>query len=160
MAEFAINNPCHESTKTTPFGLNYGRDPQTPLSWTIKASSKVPVVETFITNMQQGLKDAKEALQAAQQRQEAFADKKRRHVEFSVGDEVLLSSKNIKLRLPGTPKLMPKWIGHLQVVEKESMMWHADLSCPPISTNVMLFHVYFLRSTTEMGVPNHLLYLP
>eukprot|EP00200_Dunaliella_tertiolecta_P014386 CAMPEP_0202392274 /NCGR_PEP_ID=MMETSP1127-20130417/92287_1 /ASSEMBLY_ACC=CAM_ASM_000462 /TAXON_ID=3047 /ORGANISM="Dunaliella tertiolecta, Strain CCMP1320" /LENGTH=56 /DNA_ID=CAMNT_0048994773 /DNA_START=3136 /DNA_END=3303 /DNA_ORIENTATION=+ len=56
--------------------------------------------------MQQGLRDAKEALQAAQQRQKAFADKKRRHVEFSIGVEVLLRSKNVKLRLPGTPKLM------------------------------------------------------
>eukprot|EP00983_Pelagomonas_calceolata_P000403 13226-Pelagomonas_calceolata.AAC.1 len=68
--------------------------------------------------MQQGLRDAREALQAAQQRHKTFADKKRRHVEFSIGDEVLLSSKNVRLRLPGTPKLMPNWIGPLKVVEQ------------------------------------------
>eukprot|EP00983_Pelagomonas_calceolata_P015902 504250-Pelagomonas_calceolata.AAC.1 len=100
MAEFAINNSYHRFTKTTLFYLNNRRDPQTHLSWTIKASSKAPAVKTFITNMQQGLRDAKEALQVAQHRQKVFADKNCKHVEFSISDKVPLSSKNVKLRLP------------------------------------------------------------
>jgi len=51
MAEFAIKNSYHESTKSTPFRLNYGRDPKTPLSWTLKGNSKVPTVETFVQIM-------------------------------------------------------------------------------------------------------------
>eukprot|EP00983_Pelagomonas_calceolata_P035847 1121741-Pelagomonas_calceolata.AAC.1 len=46
-AEFAINNSYQESIKTTPFRLNYGRDPQIPLSWAIRKPSKVPAVEDF-----------------------------------------------------------------------------------------------------------------
>eukprot|EP00983_Pelagomonas_calceolata_P051151 1142286-Pelagomonas_calceolata.AAC.2 len=29
----------------------------------------------------------------------------------------MLSSKTVKLKLPDTPQLMPKWIGPLQVIE-------------------------------------------
>ena len=51
-AEFAINNSYQESIKTTPFRLNTGRDPRTPLSWTLHVPSKVPAVEDFIKALQ------------------------------------------------------------------------------------------------------------
>ena len=35
------------------------------------------------------------------------ADERRRELKFSVGDEVLLSSKNIRLKTAGTRKLLP-----------------------------------------------------
>jgi hypothetical protein len=50
---------------------------------------------------------AKSALHAAQQRQKAYADVKRRDVEFAVGQEVLLSTTNIKPKFKGSPKLLP-----------------------------------------------------
>jgi hypothetical protein len=39
-------------------------------------------------------------------------------VEFAVGQDVLLSTANIKLKGPGSPKLMPKWIGPFKVVKR------------------------------------------
>jgi hypothetical protein len=42
-AEFAINNSFQESN--TPFCLNNGMDPKTPLSWGLHAPSKIPAVE-------------------------------------------------------------------------------------------------------------------
>ena len=47
----------------------------------------------------------------------APADRHRRHVDFTVGQEVLLSAKNIKLKGVGTPKLMPRWLGPFKLVE-------------------------------------------
>jgi hypothetical protein len=64
------------------------------------------------------LKDAKAAIEAAQQRQKAWADKHKRDVTFKVGDDVLLSTKNINFKGTGTRKFLPKWIGPFPVVSQ------------------------------------------
>lgn len=60
------------------------------------------------------------ALIVANQRQKQFADAGRRGVEYNVGNEVLLSTKNINLRIPrgGTGKLMPIYIGLFRNLER------------------------------------------
>jgi hypothetical protein len=111
-AEFAINNAFTPAIGTTPFLLNYGKEPNIPASIT---PSKVPKPQEWADRMIYGLAEAKRYLRLAQERMKLQYDKKRTHIEFSVGQLVLLSSKNITLRRIGdkstTPKLMPKWIG-------------------------------------------------
>jgi hypothetical protein len=59
--------------------------------------------------MQQDIVLAKQHLQTAQQRQKKYADTGRRLAPYNVlGDEDLLSSKNIRIKDTGTPKLLPK----------------------------------------------------
>lgn len=115
-AEFAINNSFHESIGTTPFRLNYGRDPRLPLSI---PTSPIPAAARFADQMEEGLTQAKRCLQAAQQRQKVYYDSRRRDVSFQEGEEVLLSTKHINLRRTGdkgsTPKLLPKWIGPFRI---------------------------------------------
>ena len=113
-AEFACNNAYQESIGTTPFRLNHGRDPHLPLSIPGQ-HTKVHAAQQFADRMQAGLNDAKRTLQAAQDRQKAIYDKNHRELTFQVGDEVLLRTKNIKLKHPGSPKLLPKWIGPFPV---------------------------------------------
>ena len=115
-AEFAINNSYQESIKTTPFKLNTCREPRTNLTWSLRVPSKVPAVEEYISSMHTALLTAKSALQAAQQRQKYYADKKRNDLEFQPGDKVMLSTQNIRLKTPGVPKLMPKWLGPLTII--------------------------------------------
>ena len=72
----------------------------------------MPAAQAFADKMQQAIIDAKTALEAAQQRQKKHADSRRRPVTLNIGDEALLSSKNIRIRNPGgTLKLLPRWIG-------------------------------------------------
>jgi hypothetical protein len=114
MAQFAINNSRHSATSTTPFRLNYGRDPKLPLS-VRPITRDVPSVERFSQDMQSAMADAKRCLEAAQQRMKLYYDKHHRHVEYSVGTQVLLSTKHINLqRAAGGDscrKLMPRYIG-------------------------------------------------
>eukprot|EP00983_Pelagomonas_calceolata_P090730 1157456-Pelagomonas_calceolata.AAC.10 len=49
MAEFAFDNLYQESVKNTPFRLNNGRDPRTPLSWWLKVPFKVPAVTSSLS---------------------------------------------------------------------------------------------------------------
>ena len=43
-------------------------------------------------------------------------DKHRSVEKFDVGDFVLLSTKNLPLRMPGSRKLKPLWIGPYKVL--------------------------------------------
>ena len=44
-------------------------------------------------------------------------DKKRKDVQFEVGEYVLLHTRNLPLRIPGSWKLKPVWIGPYKVEE-------------------------------------------
>ena len=118
-AEFAVNNAYQESVRNSPFFLNHGQHPLTPLSMVIEeGQSKVPSAKHFVKVFSQSIGEAKKALIAAQDRQKAFADTKRRPVEFKVGQEVWLSSRNIPLKTAGTRKLVPRWLGPFKVTEQ------------------------------------------
>ena len=93
--EFAINNAYQQSIGTMRFRLAYGQDPLTP------ASLRIPKIENptalkMTGELQERILRATTCLEAAQQRQKAYADKSRRPVSYKPGDEVLLSTENIK----------------------------------------------------------------
>lgn len=59
------------------------------------------------------IKIAKDALILAQERQSKYANQHRRHVEYKVGDKVLLSTQNINTPVDKerpTRKLSPRYI--------------------------------------------------
>ena len=126
MAEFAYNNSYHTAIQTTPFLLNYGVEPLTPLSFlsddalTRRARlQKDGVAMSFPERMQHALSEAKWCLHAAQQRDKAAADKRRNDREFHVGDQVLLSTHNLRLKT-GSRKLLPRYIGRSQSYDEST----------------------------------------
>ncbi len=144
-AEFAINTAYTPSIGTTPFRLNYGRDPRLPASI---ASDRVPQEHEWADRMLYGLADAKRCLKAAQDRQKALYDKGRRDVQYAVGDLVLLRSKYIALRRMGdnasSPKLLPLWIGPYPV-EKVVGKGAYQLTLPPHMLAHNVFNVVNLK---------------
>lgn len=76
LVEVAYNNSTQAFTKLTPFYLNYGRHPVTPISAALKVNSDMPAVEEWL----QWLKDAQERttahIQHAQHKMKGQADKK------------------------------------------------------------------------------------
>ena len=61
------------------------------------------------------VEEAKKQLKKAQEYQERYFDAHHRQLEFEVGQGVLLSTKNLKL--PGSRKLHPRWIGPFKVCQ-------------------------------------------
>ena len=111
-AQFAYNNSVHASTKDTPFNLVLGRHPRTPLG--VPSLNKRPA-SAFVEHLQALTDRARKCLVAARQRQKAFADAKRTERTFSVGDQVLLSTKNMNLKhAERSRKLLPRWVGPFQ----------------------------------------------
>ena len=118
--EFAYNNSRQASTGETPFFLNSGQHPHTPISVaaTRTAAARVPAVLEYVNTLNTSMELAKHKLQAAQQRQKTFADKKRREQTFSKGERVWLSAANLALPPTQTAKFAAKRIGPFEIKER------------------------------------------
>jgi hypothetical protein len=121
MAEFAINNSKHISTGYSPFQLVYSHPVNTPIDVVVKpfkisdnasASDKVKVMKNIWD-------DARERLIKSQDRQSYYANQHRRDVKLNIGEKVLLSTNNLKLKGPpgASHKLQGKYIGPFEVIE-------------------------------------------
>ena len=61
--------------------------------------SKNEAADSFLRQLQEDLAQALENLNRAQDKQKKYADKKGRELELQVGDEVLLSTKNLRVQV-------------------------------------------------------------
>jgi Chromo (CHRromatin Organisation MOdifier) domain len=143
LAEFAVNNSVNQSTKSTPFYLNYGEHPRTPLDVQLRQETN-PAAKSLCEQVQENIKVARQHLQAAQQRMSVNANRKRRDVSYQVGDEVMLNTKNIRIKAVGTPKLLPRWVGPFKVAAEISKV-ALKLDLPPQWKIHDTFHVSLLK---------------
>jgi hypothetical protein len=140
--EFLYNNSYQESLKMTPFEVLYERRCRTPLNW-IKSREKmifgpdlVEEAETIVGRIQDNLRNVKS-------RQESYANKRHRPLEFAVGDHVYLKVSPMKgmKRFGMKEKLAPRYIGLFLILGKCGNMAY-KLELPPSLVGVHdVFHV-------------------
>jgi hypothetical protein len=143
LCEFAINGSVQASTGNTPFFLNYGQEPLTPLT-----DLAVPSARVFADGLNHAIRLARQSLEQAVQRQKAHADRGRRDVQFKVGDQVLLSTKNLKFKAVGTSKFLPRYIGPLTVSKLVGPV-AVKLELPPGYSIHPVFHVSLVKPYVE-----------
>ena len=143
MVEFALNNSHHESTKHTPFFLNFGMHPLTPLHIETIKLSKTPAAAKWTNDLISTLDKAKLALQQAKDRQKSYADANRKETTFSVGDKVLLATTNLSPKA-GTRKLFPRWLGPFTVTKVVNDVAY-QIELPPSMKIHNVFHVSLLK---------------
>lgn len=146
--EFAMNNAFNESIRTTPFYLNYGRHPRSPTDFAFKPFQGPS--KSFTTDMQSALDRAQDCMRLAQDRQARYANKKRRELEFLVGDYVYLDSKNIKLTTEGARKLGHRFIGPYKILKRVGPVSY-ELELPRDMRIHDVFHVSLLRPHRRRG---------
>ena len=93
------------------------------------------------------MKGIRERLKAAQDRQKSYADKKRRPVEFQVGDRVMLKVSPWKgiIRFGKRGKLSPRFLGPFTILDRIGLQAYR-LDLPPEMDGIRpIFHVCYLR---------------
>jgi len=116
IAEFAYNNKIHAATKTLPFKVNYGQDPR--MGFEGRRKGKYKVAGKFMEKIKKIQEEAKVALGKAQEEMKKFANRRRREEEeYSVGDLVLLSTKDLKWQMKErrSEKLTKHFVGPYKI---------------------------------------------
>lgn len=96
-------------------------------------------------------------MKAAQDRQQKYANRRRRNLEFQPGEHVFLKVAPIKgiVRLGKRGKLNPRFIGPFQILERIGSQAYR-LALPPALSQVHnVFHVSMLRK--YVASPDHVL---
>jgi len=118
MAEFAFNNKVHTATKSSPFQVNYGREPK--MGFDIGKKGKNEKTEEFVREIKERYEKARAALVRVQEKMKRQADRNRKEAEeYRIENKVLISTKNFSIELMKkvTKKLTEKFIG-LYMVRK------------------------------------------
>ncbi|GJU53814.1 putative reverse transcriptase domain-containing protein [Tanacetum coccineum] len=92
LVEFSYNNNYHASIKAAPFEALYGQKCRSPICW-----AKVGQVQLtgpdLVRETTKKIIQIKQRIQTARDRQKSYADKKRKPMDFQVGDKVMLKKK-------------------------------------------------------------------
>ena len=71
-------------------------------------------------------------------------------MQYAVGEQVLLSTKNLSLKMQGTTKLLPRFIGPFTITERiGAVAYRLDL--PPVLKVHNVFHVSLLKQYKPGG---------
>jgi hypothetical protein len=118
-AEFSHSNSYQESLKMAPFEALYGRRCRTLLNW-IEPGEKVIFGPDIVDEAEAMVHHIQDNLKAAKSRQESYANKRCRRLEFKVSDHVYLKvtpMKGVK-RFGVKEKLSPRYIGPFPILER------------------------------------------
>ncbi|GJU82045.1 putative reverse transcriptase domain-containing protein [Tanacetum coccineum] len=89
LAKFSYNNSYHASIKAAPYEALYGRKCQSPVCWAEVGEAQLTSLE-LIQETTEKIVLIKQRMQAAQDQQKSYANRKRKPMEFEVEDRVML----------------------------------------------------------------------
>jgi hypothetical protein len=129
-----------------PFEVLYRSRCHTPLNW-IELGEKVIFGPAFVEEDEATVRRIQDNLKAAKSRQEIYANKRRRPLEFEVGDHMYLRVSPVKgvKRFGEKEKLAPRYIRPFPILKKCGTVAN-KLDLPPSLAGVHnIFHVSQLK---------------
>jgi hypothetical protein len=125
-----------------PFEALYGRKCRTPLNW-VEAGERRYYGIDFVKQAEEQVCTIKIHMAAAQSRQKSYVDRRRKPIEFKVGDFVYLKVSPMKRvqRFGVKRKLAPRYVGPFQIIGKSGAIAYKIKLPPEISTIFNVFHV-------------------
>ncbi|GJU54571.1 reverse transcriptase domain-containing protein [Tanacetum coccineum] len=119
LVEFSYNNSYHSSVRCAPFEALYGRKCRSPIMWAEIGEGQL-IGPELVQETTEKISQIKDRLKVARDRQKSYADKRRKPLEFSVGDYVLLKVSPWKgvVRFGKKGKLAPRFVGPFEIIEK------------------------------------------
>jgi hypothetical protein len=151
--EFSYNNSYQESLNMALFEVLYGCRCCMPLNW-IEAGEKVIFGPDIVDEAEATVHRIQDNLKAVKSCQESYENKRRRPLQFEVGDHVYLKVSPMKgvkrFRVKG--KVSPHYIGPFPILEKCGTMVY-KLELPPSLVGVhYIFHVSQLKKCLKPPV--------
>ncbi|KAJ9543487.1 hypothetical protein OSB04_023194 [Centaurea solstitialis] len=152
-AEFWYNSTFHGSTGRSPFEVVYGRKPPTVMQF-VPGEVRVHAVVAELQDRDEALKQLKIHLNRAQTIMKEHADKKRREVQFQVGEWVYVKLKpyrQVSVAQRIYQKLAARFFGPFKVVERVGpVAYKVDL---PASSRIHpVFHASLLKKAVAAPV--------
>ncbi|GJZ27871.1 putative nucleotidyltransferase, ribonuclease H [Tanacetum coccineum] len=145
LAEFSYNNSYHSSIRCAPFEALYGRKCRSPVLWAEIGEGNL-IGPELVLEMTDKVVLIKEKLKAARDHQKSYADKRRKPLEFEVGDRVLLRVpwKGV-MRFRKKDKLAPRYVGPFEILERIGLVAYRLRLPEELSSVHDTFHVSNLK---------------
>ncbi|XP_071923294.1 uncharacterized protein [Coffea arabica] len=139
-----------------PFEALYGRKCGFPLYWD-EIGEKLITGLDLVERTLEKIKIIRERLKVAQDRNESWADLKRRPLEFQTGEKVYLKASPTKgvMRFGRSSKLSPRYVRPYEILDKVGPLAYRLALPPALSRIHNVFHVSQLRR--YVSDPSHIL---
>ncbi|KAD5803342.1 hypothetical protein E3N88_14702 [Mikania micrantha] len=147
LIEFSYNNSYHSSIGCAPFEALYGRKCRSPICWTEVGDNRITGPE-LIQETTDKIAQIQQRLQATRSRQKSYADKRRKPLEFDVGDRVMLKVSPWKgvVRFGAKGKLAPRYVGPFEITQRIGPVAYRLRLPDELSGVHDVFHVSNLKS--------------
>ncbi|KAL4014217.1 hypothetical protein IC575_026414 [Cucumis melo] len=139
-----------------PFEALYGRPCRTFVCWNEVGARKLVGPELVQVTLE-NIKQIRENLKIAQDQQKSYADKRRRDLEFQIGEQVFLKLSPWRgvLRFGRKGKLSSRYIGPYQIIERVRLAAYRLELLAELARIHDDFHVSMLRK--YISDPSHVL---
>ncbi|GJZ12941.1 reverse transcriptase domain-containing protein [Tanacetum coccineum] len=146
LVEFSYNNSYHYSVRCAPFEALYGRKCCSLIMW-VEVGEGQLIGPELVQETTEKISQIKDRLKAARDRQKSYADKRRKPLEFSVGDYVLLKMSPWKgvLRFGKKGKLAPRFVGPFEIIKKVGLVAYMLDLLEELDVVHDMFHVSNLK---------------
>lgn len=150
LAEFAYNNSYHSSIGMAPYEALYGRPCRTPLCWT-EVGERRDLEPEIVQESEAQVALIRDKLKEAHERQKSYADKRRKDLEFEVGDAVYLKMRTFRGTndLRKLKKLRPRYMGPYVITERIGAVAYRLNLPQELADFHNVFHISVLRKVVK-----------
>jgi hypothetical protein len=140
-----------------PFEALYGRRCRTPLNWSQTREREI-FGPDLVLEAEEKVRVIKKNLEAAQARQKSYHDKRRKPLQFEVGDHVYLKVSPTKgvQRFGIKGKLAPRYIGPYEIKANYGPVAY-QLKLPPTCQQFMMCSTYLSYGSVSAYPPKYYL---